>query len=246
MKFIDKVIKSVPDLLRALAKHRPDDQPVWFRGQSKSSWQLKPCLTRKPGGLNHEQALAKRFKQNAFLLVSQRPQTEWEWLFVMQHHGVPSRLLDWTESPLVGLYFAVNEHFKSDGALWALLPIELNRFANAPTPIGDLPAFDEDEFLKNYLPSVLAKEKQTELKTVASLAARNTARSQAQLTVFTITHRESTPIEEIGAGWHVWRYIVPAGAKRKIQSELEHLHITRLTLFPELSNVGTYAKEILR
>jgi len=194
-----------------------------------------------------EQTLAKRFKQDSYLLLSHVPQEEWEWLFVMQHHGVPTRLLDWTESPLVAMYFAVTEKPRSRGALWALLPVVLNRFANAPTQgAGDLPAFDEDKFLENYLPSRLAGEQQTKLKTVAFIAPRNTARSQAQHAVFTITQRDLTPIEKIGDGQHVWRYIVPTSAKKRIRKELERLHITKLTLFPELGNVGTQTKELLK
>jgi hypothetical protein len=246
LRFRERSIKSVTDLLKALAVHKPVDQAVWFRGQVKIDWELKPSLMRRTGGLAREQALAKRFRQNALLLLPQRPQTEWEWLFIMQHHGVPTRLLDWTESPLVALYFAVNEQPKSDGAFWALLPMELNKLANAPTPVGDLPAFDADEFLENYLPSTLAKEKQSELKTVASIAPRNTPRSQAQLSVFTISHRDITAIEDLGDEQHVWRYLVPANSKKTITQELTSLHITELTLFPELPNVGKYAREILR
>lgn len=234
------------ELLRALEHHQREGDPVWFRGQADKSWSLRPSLVRRGSGLAREAALTKRFKQNAFLLLPQRPQTEWEWLFVMQHYGVPTRLLDWTESPLVGLYFAVSERPRSDGCLWMLLPYRLNELANAPTAIGDLPAFDEDAFLENYLPSTLAKEKQSVLKTVACMATRNTARSQAQLAVFTITHRDITPIEEMGNTQHVWRYLVPAGSKGRILDELAHLSVTKLALFPELPNVGTYAREILR
>lgn len=247
MRYAEKSITSLTDLLRALARDRARSEPVWFRGQARSSWPLKPSLIRKPNQLGLEQSLVKRFKQNALLLVSVRPQNEWEWLFVMQHHGVPTRLLDWTESPLVGLYFAVSERPRSTAALWALLPIRLNRFANvtAASP-GDIPAFDEDPFLTSYTPSALAGEHQSKLKTVALLAPRNTARSQAQLAVFTIAHRDVTPIERIGDGRHIWRYIIPARAKERLKSELERLHITRLTLFPELANVGIHAKEILK
>lgn len=246
MRYKERKLHSVGDLLRALGKHRPPGVPVWFRGQAKASWRLIPSLARRPRTVKLEQSLAKRFKQNALLMLSSRPQNEWEWMFVMQHHVVPTRLLDWTESPLVGLYFAVNECPKSDGALWALLPVQLNQLANAPgAGQFDIPAFEEDKFLENYLPSRLASERQSELKTVAFLAPRNTARSQMQLAVFTITHRDLTPIEDIGNKRHVWRYIVSAGDKKQIQRELEYLHITKLTLSPELDNVGEHAREIL-
>jgi hypothetical protein len=204
MRYRDKTVRSLVDLLDALREHKQKDSPVWFRGQAKASWKLKPSLVRKPSHLGSEQALAKRFKQNAYLLLSDRPRNEWEWLFVMQHHEVPTRLLDWTESPLVGIYFAVNERRRSPGALWSLLPVELNHFANVPAagPF-DIPAVDEDAFLANYSPSALASEQQTKLKTVSLLAPRNTTRSQAQHAVFTITHRDLTSIERVGDHRHV-------------------------------------------
>ena len=83
---------------------------------------------KKPASEND---LINKFRQNANLLVEQSPKTDFDWLFVMQHYGVPTRLLDWTESPLVGLYFAVTEHPNADGTLWVLKPIELNKQTTA-------------------------------------------------------------------------------------------------------------------
>ena len=67
----------------------------------------------------------------------------------------------------------------------------------------------------------------------------------AQLGTFTINHRLHTPLEEIGTSSHVWRWIVPAAAKRKILRELVLLGISALTLFPELDRVADITREIL-
>lgn len=242
MRHRDISVGSIPDFLRALERHRPSDQPVWFRGQSRLSWGLKPSLFRTKRGIAGELGFVKRFKQDALMLVTHRPQHPWEWIFLMQHHGAPSRLLDWTESPLVGLYFAVESRPKADGAVWALLPLELNRIANIGGGMQDLPGFGDDDFLDSYLPTQLARENVTRNPPLAAIAPRNTPRMQGQLSVFTISHRDDTPLERLGSGAHVWRYRVPKEAKGRIRLELEALQVTRRVLFPELSTLGEATK----
>lgn len=65
---------------------------------------------------------------------------------------------------------------------------------------------------------------------------------QAQLGVFTISHRDKTPIEEIGDQTHIWKYKIPASKKKIIKNELALLGITKFQIFPELSSIG----EIIR
>ncbi len=170
-----------------------------------------------------------------------RNRTEWDWLFLMQHYGVPTRLLDWTESPLVGLYFAVTDTDTNSGdsALWCVSPVALNSMSGVEPEFElDLPSFDMDEVLDGYLPSRLAKERGSRLQPIAAIASRNSPRLFAQRGVFTISHRDLTPIEELRDEGHVWRYVVGAESKLKIFEELQLLKIDRLSLFPELSNVA--------
>lgn len=115
MKF-DRKVSTVSEFAVALAETEPSPKVTrWFRGQSKSSWRLEPSLARSPTWLSKEAALIKRFRQNATAMIQARPADDWEWLFLMQHHGLPTRLLDWSENPLVALYFATGEH-REDGA----------------------------------------------------------------------------------------------------------------------------------
>ena len=177
------------------------------------------------------------------------PTSEWEWIFLARHHTVPTRLLDWTESPLVGLYFATHSlgtHEKNDnkdGALWLLLPTALNKQSHIALDEPDLPMFqDNDDYLKNYLPATLAAETTTRLKPVAGIAVRNSKRMQAQHSVFTVTHREPVPLEKVGNRRHIGKYIIPRHSKARIRQQMAALHITPLSIFPELDNAARLAR----
>jgi hypothetical protein len=164
----------------------------------------------------------------------------------MQHYGIPTRLLDWSEGPLVALYFAVTERPKSDGAIWCLLPAKLNKHANIePAFAKDIPGFGTDGVLDNYLPSRVAGEKTSRLQPAAAIASRQFQRVYAQLGTFTITHQDQTAIESIAAN-HVGRFKIPKGSKPAMKKELAALRITQLTLFPELTSAAAVAKEVLQ
>jgi hypothetical protein len=182
--------------------------------------------------------LIKKFRQDATLLLEKPPTSHHEWLFLMRHHLKPSRLLDWTESPLVGMYFAVTEHQRRNGALWALLPHRLNR--NKDKTLTELPSFEEDNLTTaEYEPSRIQSDPpHIRYPPIAISAPRNNDRMQAQLSVFTINHRIRTPIDKIGDGKHVWKYVIPATAKTKIAADLQRLRISKFQLFPELDNIG--------
>jgi hypothetical protein len=78
-----------------------------FRGVTDSSHKLIPTVGRNPDYyLDDEIELFKQFKRRAHLSLPSLPSNDWDWLAVAQHHGLPTRLLDWTSSPLVALFFA--------------------------------------------------------------------------------------------------------------------------------------------
>lgn len=163
-RFKDRDVSTVADLLASIrddrdALSRDGLAPiVWYRGMPTRDHDLVPTLHRNNIPVIDEPYLMNRFKQNAHQFLERRPQNEWEWLFLMRHHGLPSRLLDWTESPLIGVYFALEipstappaaEPARSrpgrsnttrtrlepsadatDAALWCLMPTRLNDFAN--------------------------------------------------------------------------------------------------------------------
>ena len=247
MRYKDRSIHSVGEMLRALKQQANPKQLIWFRGQSRKEWKLVPGLARVPGHLAAEGAVIKRFMQNAAPHMISPPRDEWEWIFLMQHHRAPTRLLDWSESPLAALYFAVHnkDEWGKPAAVWCLDPVALNRAANLKFDFEfEIPAFGQDKVLDSYLPSHV-RENPSELFPVAIVGPRNTPRMAAQLGTFTINHRLHAPIEQVGTRDHVWRWVIPASAKENILKELNYLGYSALTLFPELDRVADLSRELL-
>ncbi|MBV9990700.1 MAG: FRG domain-containing protein [Alphaproteobacteria bacterium] len=91
-----------------------------YRGINRADYKLTTSLMRmgKPYP-KMEQNLLKQFQKYAHKHVVERD-TEWHWLSIAQHHGLPTRLLDWTYSPYNALHFATCalDDFKADGAVW--------------------------------------------------------------------------------------------------------------------------------
>jgi len=103
----------------------------WFRGHRDARWKLRPSLYRYPPCARPIRRLEDEIRQEFIVrapsLGPERPQSSWEWYFLMQHCGAPTRLLDWTESALIALYFAVRDKSdQADSAVWVLEPWKLN------------------------------------------------------------------------------------------------------------------------
>jgi hypothetical protein len=247
-------ITCIAALLECLGTLTPRARSIWFRGHARSSWKLDPTLSRK-NKLDAELKVTKRFKQNAFQFLTHIPQQEWEWMFLMQHYGVPTRLLDWTENPLVGLYFATREdgfyanEKKPSAALWCLFPRKLNEMSGiAMRSPDDILAFGEEDELDDYLPSRVG-EGISSKNPLAIIAPRQFGRVVAQQGVFTIMHKEARHIEELHDSANNQNHIVKLTIRRKnvhrLRKELDLLRINKLFVFPQLENVAEEAIENL-
>jgi hypothetical protein len=107
-----KDVSSASDLLKCVQSYPLDNGRWAFRGHSKASWKLQPSIERlanEQGISPHvERYVERQFKRHAHHYLQNLPKDEnvLEWLALMQHHGAPTRLLDWTKSVYVAAFFA--------------------------------------------------------------------------------------------------------------------------------------------
>ena len=118
----------------------PRSHTRWvFRGCGSRNYKLLPTVGRPPSySREAEINLFRAFKRSAGQFAPASPTNDWEWLSMAQHHGLPTRLLDWTTNPLVACFFAVSGAEKEDAVVYAhsILDEEVIDVQEDPDPFG--------------------------------------------------------------------------------------------------------------
>jgi hypothetical protein len=206
-----------------------------FRGQ-RTDYPLLPSICRVAEPLlllNHERALFQRFKEAAKPCLHLIPETDWDWLVVAQHHGLPTRLLDWTYDPFVALWFALENSTKegSNPEVWALLPNEQDIIENTEKSrpfAGTRTKIFEPEFM---IPRVKAQKGCfTSFKFIES------------------SKKGCVPLERNKyLRENLVRVRIANSAVKGILNRLEDARISKSTIYPDLDEVARRLKsEILR
>jgi len=237
-------------------KKRPfgEEKELWFRGQSDFGLGLIPKIWRPEYERANEAEMRLEFMSVGFPLTNSTDSgNDWYWYFLMQHYGCPTRLLDWTTSPLVALYFAVRHPKEQNAAVWVIDPWRWNR-AHVKDLYG--PAIPGWKEAKPYLLKLEdafdsdLDENQTGKKWPMAIEPPHIDRRiAAQGSKFLMFGKERDMLDspainnkrkEKGKHAIVDRIIIPRNKAESILSELNTLGVNQRSLFPDLEGLGQY------
>jgi hypothetical protein len=230
-------------------RHR---SPYAFRGLPDAAHELKTSLIRLGGEYaKMERHLLRNFRKYAGTeVVSQ--DLLWNWLSLAQHHGLPTRILDWTYSPYVALHFATENTTKAniDGAIWCVdfkrisdyLPPSLHADLEKEKALGftvemlnarcrTLDEFDalksgSDDFVVFFEPPSIDSRivNQFALHSIMS-------NSQMLLNDWLNKHPDS-----------YYRVVIPASLKWEVRDKLDQANITERVMFPGLDGLSDWLR----
>lgn len=221
----------------------------WYRGQTNKDWSLKPSLWRNftredERGMNHEFLWKAKSR-------SKTPPNDkdWpSWLSLMQHYRLPTRLLDWSKSPLIALYFAVEKAMltskviepETDAAVWILAPGTLNIASGLEPYIFSIQTETAREMIEPAF--VNPKWVNENNKIIAVSAIENDIRMMAQQSAFTI-HSSMIGLEEYeNSNSYLHKIVIPKLFIKQISVELDIMGFKPSIVYPDLENLSTEIK----
>src|SRR5438105_3548784 len=126
MPVVQRVARTLARFVDIVSKFADDWEGPWFRGQDQASDSLTPRRYRYRWVDEDEIRAEFKRRMPQLTLSAAQPRSEWERYFLMQHYGVPTRLLDWSEGGLLALQFALISNPARNAAVWVLDPFWLN------------------------------------------------------------------------------------------------------------------------
>jgi hypothetical protein len=216
----DTVVKNFHELHEALAAFKHDKRWV-FRGQSDVRWPLLPKAGRHPYCEVGDEKLFRCWMRAAIEFVPTRPDNDWDWLAIAQHHGLATRLLDWTFNPLNAAFFATREVNDADATITAA------KF-RLQVPMGDGNPMEMSRIAR-FLPT------------------RFVSRITRQSGCFSIQPNPKRQLEaDDPDAVELRRLIIPAHYRNELLLELSYYGINEATLFPDLDGLSSFLNWTVR
>jgi hypothetical protein len=224
--------------------------PYAFRGVSDAAYPLTTSLSRLGGAYGRmEQHLLRNFRKYA-RRDDVQTDSVWNWLAMAQHHGLPTRLLDWTFSPQVALHFATARlrEFERDAVIWAVDFVRTHALLPAP-----LREEMEAECADVFTVEMLARRART-LEEFDALDGEPFAlfleppslddRIVNQFALFAVMSSPEAHLEDWLAAHPdlVRRIVIPAELKWEVRDKLDQANVTERVLFPGLDGLSAWLK----
>jgi hypothetical protein len=218
---------------------------LWFRGLKRPEYKLIPTLLRDNRRsdeiFDREKRLLTRFRQRSLPFWGQGYfQSDWEILFAMQHYGIPTRLLDWTENLFIAVYFALIDENSDPNTriICCIDPIEWNRNTPVLSEFGNSihVLTTSDAEIDSYRPDTTKKRYKSP---IAIFGTHNSERIVAQRGTFMIWGEDTKELEAFSAeSKAVIRKFVLKGDRNGLLSQLNALGFAETMAFPELSSLA--------
>jgi len=250
-------IKTVEQFIVQIRADSAEWPHKWFRGEPAGDTPLVPKLYRLPpdGRTRNENTLLQLFRMRA-PTFSTRPCPDRgaidQWLFLAQHYGLPTRLLDWTESALVGLYFALESKPENPKphVVWMLNPTALNQLSVSQghvltgaegfplTWVDPRPTATNIGFIN--ICGAWENDTQGVSLPVAVQSTNIDPRMSAQRSCFTAQGRDKSSLA-VRAPQTLKRYEIEPNDRLQMQNDLRLLGVGHSTVYPDLTGL---AKEL--
>lgn len=236
-------VASLSDYISVLATAITSPGPFWFRGHARAEWKLVASALRYNTNADRQKALAllSEFRRVAEIKLDRPPQPneELKWVQLAQHYGLPTRLLDWTESATIALYFACIEP-TADGLVFLMNPVDLNRLSYPKRP-RILDAHSDATIIRKYLRLAGRQSAhRTARNTLAVNPVWNSQRLMLQKGVFTL-HGSRFDLDVTQAPSLVALPILKE-YKAQLRLELDRLGVDEMTVFPELEHACNFLR----